>query len=135
MTTPTPEQPSYSPQPPTPLPPVPSYASSYAQQAPIPAPHNALAIIAFIGAFFYSLIAIILGHIALSQIKRSGERGRGLALAATIIGYVRIVLEAIAIILFLVFAGVFASIAANSSSSDYSGSTYSSSVQVGSVRG
>lgn len=49
---------------------------------------NTLAIVALISSFFISLLGIILGHIALSQIKKSGEKGRGLALAGTIIGYV-----------------------------------------------
>lgn len=49
---------------------------------------NTLAIVALISAFFISVLGIILGHIALSQIKKTGEGGRGLALAGTIIGYV-----------------------------------------------
>jgi hypothetical protein len=35
-----------------------------------------------------ALLGIIFGHIALSQIKRNGQEGRGLAIAGTIIGYV-----------------------------------------------
>ncbi len=34
------------------------------------------------------LIAVILGHVALKQIERTGEQGRGLALAGLIIGYI-----------------------------------------------
>lgn len=49
---------------------------------------NTLAIVAFISSFFVHILGIILGHIALSQIKRTGEGGRGLALAGTIIGYI-----------------------------------------------
>jgi hypothetical protein len=37
-----------------------------------------------------AVAAIITGHVALTQIKKSGESGRGLALAGTIIGYVTI---------------------------------------------
>lgn len=33
------------------------------------------------------LIVVILGHIALTQIKTTGEGGRGLAIAALVIGY------------------------------------------------
>ena len=48
---------------------------------------NTLAIVALIAAFFVPLAAVICGHIALSQIKRTGQGGRQLALAGTIIGY------------------------------------------------
>ena len=79
--------------------------------APAPAPAekwNVLSIIAFIIVFFgFSVISIILGFIGLSQIKKTGERGRGLALWAIILGFVSIV---IGIIFWIVFA---AAIAAN----------------------
>lgn len=48
---------------------------------------NPLAIASLIVVFFSSLIGLILGHVALSQIKRSGDDGRGLALAAVIVGW------------------------------------------------
>lgn len=64
-------------------------------QAPQGGRTNTLAIVAFVGSFFVSLLGIIGGHIALRQIKRSGEKGHGFALAATIIGYVSLVLTAI----------------------------------------
>jgi hypothetical protein len=51
-------------------------------------PTNTLAILALVLAFVISPGGIILGHIALGQIKRTGEGGRGLALAGLIIGYV-----------------------------------------------
>lgn len=60
--------------------------------------YNVLAIISFVGAFVVPLAGIICGHIALSQIKRTGERGHGLALWGTILGYAFIVL---AILLFV----------------------------------
>lgn len=37
-------------------------------------------------------VAIVLGHIARSQIKRTGEAGAGLALAGLILGYISVVL-------------------------------------------
>ena len=49
---------------------------------------NTLAIIALIGAFVFPLAGIICGHIALGQIKKTGEAGQGLALWGTILGYV-----------------------------------------------
>lgn len=62
---------------------------------------NVLAIVSLVSAFFISLVAIITGHIALSQIKRTGEKGRGLALAGLIIGYISIALGAALVILWL----------------------------------
>jgi uncharacterized membrane protein len=35
-----------------------------------------------------SIAGVIMGHISLKQIKDRGERGRGMALAGVIIGYV-----------------------------------------------
>jgi len=57
---------------------------------------NVLSIVGFILVFFgFSLISIILGFIGLSQIKKTGERGRGLAIAAIIIGFASIVIGVI----------------------------------------
>jgi hypothetical protein len=47
---------------------------------------NALAIAAFASAFFIGVTGVILGFIALHQIKTTGERGRGLAIAALVVG-------------------------------------------------
>lgn len=71
------------------------------------APLNALSLVSFIGSFFVGLVGIICGHIALRQIKRSGERGHGFALAGTIIGYATLALELVAIG-FLILFGIFA---------------------------
>jgi uncharacterized protein DUF4190 len=75
----------------------PGYAPGYGQPvAPYgyaypPAPRtNPLAIVSFVSAFVVSIVAVITGHIALSQIKRTGEGGHGFALAGLIIGYVGI---------------------------------------------
>lgn len=77
--------------------------------APAPqAPFNTLAIVAFVGSFFAGLIGIICGHISLKQIKRDGSRGRGLALAGTIIGYVAFVGAVITLIVTLVVLGALA---------------------------
>ncbi len=37
-----------------------------------------------------ALIAVITGHISLAQLKRSGESGRGLAIAGLVVGYLHI---------------------------------------------
>ncbi|MEF2976269.1 DUF4190 domain-containing protein [Subtercola sp. YIM 133946] len=47
---------------------------------------NVLSIVSIIGAFLIPLVGIVTGVIALRQIKTTGERGRGLALAGTILG-------------------------------------------------
>lgn len=92
---------------PQPLPP--QQQPQYAQQpyAPAQPGWNTMAIVAFIASFFISILGIILGFVALSQIKRTGEQGRGLALAAVIIGFVAL---AIGII---VSIAVFAAIASS----------------------
>lgn len=52
---------------------------------------NVLSIVAFVLSIVgFNVIAIILGFIGLSQVKKTGERGRGLAIAAIIIGFVSI---------------------------------------------
>ncbi len=60
----------------------------YGQQLP-QEKYNVLSIISLITSIFaISLVGIITGHIALSQIKKSGEKGHGLALWGVILGYV-----------------------------------------------
>jgi hypothetical protein len=49
---------------------------------------NTLAILSLVFAFLVPLVGAILGHVALSQITRRGEQGRGLALAGIIVGWV-----------------------------------------------
>ena len=55
---------------------------------PQPGQTNVLSVVALVLAFVVPIGGIICGHIALAQIKRTGEQGRGLALAGTIVGYV-----------------------------------------------
>lgn len=49
---------------------------------------NRLAPVSLILAILVPIAGAILGHITLQQIAQTGEPGRGLALAATIIGWV-----------------------------------------------
>lgn len=49
---------------------------------------NAFAVIAVILAFVQPIAGIVFGHMALGQIKRNGDSGRGLALTGLTIGYV-----------------------------------------------
>lgn len=95
---------------PAPAPPAPAPAPA-AAAAPAPATGekwNVLSIVAFVIVFLgFSLISIILGFIGLNQIKKTGERGRGLAIWAIVLGFVSII---IGIIVWIV---VFTAIAAN----------------------
>ena len=88
--------------------PAPQPASSPAPAAAPAEKWNVLSIIGFVIVFFgFSLISIILGFIGLNQIKKTGERGRGLALWAIILGFLSIVIGII------VWIAVFATIEAN----------------------
>lgn len=64
---------------------------------------NILAILSLVAAFVFPLAAIILGHIGLSQIKKTGEQGRGLALAGTICGYVFTAIGLLIIVVYVIF--------------------------------
>jgi hypothetical protein len=66
---------------------VPPAAPAY-QPAPVGAKTNTLAIVALILGIVVPIGGIICGPIALSQIKRTGEAGAGLAKAGLIIGIV-----------------------------------------------
>ena len=78
---------------------------AYGQPGTGPAKTNVLAIVSLVSAFFVSLAAIITGHIALSQIKKTGEQGRGLAIAGLIIGYVGLVVGIIIAIVWTIAIG------------------------------
>lgn len=65
---------------------------------------NTLAVVSIATALtsIGAVAAIITGHVALTQIKKSGESGRGLALAGTIVGYATIALWVLGSIAFAV---------------------------------
>ncbi|MDJ0337711.1 DUF4190 domain-containing protein [Cryobacterium sp. PH31-O1] len=93
----------------------PAYGQNpYGQQNPQDK-YNVLAIISLVSAFFISLVAVITGHMAMSQIKKTGEKGYGLALWGLILGYLGIVISII---------GVFILIAIIVSGAATTGSTY-----------
>jgi hypothetical protein len=58
-----------------------------------------------LGGFTVALIAVITGYMARKQIKETGERGMGLAIAGMVIGALHLLLIVIAIfaVLFLIF--------------------------------
>ncbi|MCL2423981.1 MAG: DUF4190 domain-containing protein [Micrococcales bacterium] len=66
---------------------------------------NGLAIASLICSLLgMSLLGIIFGHIAVRQIRQTGDGGEGMAKAGLIIGYIVLVLVIIAIIINIVFA-------------------------------
>ncbi len=83
----------------------------YTTAAPAEQKTNVLAIISLVSAFLISLVAIITGHIALKQIARTGENGKGLAIAGLVLGYIGLV---VGIIVIIVYVALFASLASAS---------------------
>lgn len=69
---------------------------------------NVLAIISLVSAFFVSLAAVICGHIALSQIKKTGEKGRGLAIAGLVLGYLGLIgtIIFVVVVILVTIAGI-----------------------------
>jgi Sec-independent protein secretion pathway component TatC len=63
---------------------------------------NTLAIVSLVVALFVPLVGAILGHVAMGQIKKTGEQGRGIALAGVIIGWVFTALAILAAILYVI---------------------------------
>jgi hypothetical protein len=102
-------------------PPVPSPYAPY----PVSRPTNTMAIVALVSSLIVAPLGIIFGHISLSQIKRSGEDGKGLALAGTIIGYVGTVLAALSIIFVIVVLGAMTAAGHRTSSGRYATPTTS----------
>lgn len=92
--------------------PAPYFPPAYPGYPPYPAYRppqtNALAIASLICAFLFAPLGIVFGHLSLSQIKKSGEEGRGLAVAGLVVGY----LITIGTILALVAGALFISWAA-----------------------
>jgi peptidyl-prolyl cis-trans isomerase B (cyclophilin B) len=64
-------------------------------------PTNSLAVASLICAVFIPPLGVVFGHIALYQIKRSGDDGRGAAITALVVGYTLIVVL-IGLVIFLV---------------------------------
>ncbi|WP_309131561.1 DUF4190 domain-containing protein [Brevibacterium sp.] len=88
----------------------PNYAGSAAGYPMLP-PNNTLAIIGmvasifgFVSSIFIAGIAgIIMGHIALKQIRERGERGEGMAKAALWVGYIGTALWVLFWIVYVLF--------------------------------
>lgn len=70
---------------------------------------NIWAILAIVFVWFTVIPGLIFGHVALAQIKRTGERGRGLALTAVIFGWIAVVSLALFAMFFLIWGGMYVS--------------------------
>lgn len=105
------------PEPPPPAPPpppvmpyaVPVAVAPYGYYQPAP-PTNGMAIASLVVSltvpFLGPILAVVFGHIALSQISRKGDGGRGMAIAGLVIGYIGI---AVIVLYFVVVIGIFTS--------------------------
>jgi len=65
---------------------------------------NTLATLSIVFAFVFAPVGAVLGHLALSQIKEHGERGRERAIVGLTLSYVILVLALIALLIWLVTA-------------------------------
>ena len=82
-----------------------------AAPAPAAGNTNTLAIIALIAGIVVAPVGIVLGFIALGQIKKTGEAGKGFATWGIIIGFVLTILWILTIVLgailpLLIYGGV-----------------------------
>ena len=90
---------------------------------------NGMAIAALVCSLVFAPLGIVFGHIALSQIKRTGEDGRGLAIAGLVVGYIFTAILVVYLIFVVIFLGALGS-ALNDSTyeSDYSYSMATTSI-------
>lgn len=101
------------------------YQQQYPQQNwQQPRPTNVLAVLALVFAFLFAPLGIVFGHIARSQIKRTGEQGDGLALAGLILGYIFTAIGILFFIAWIAFWGLFAT-AVSEAADDVRSNTYS----------
>ncbi len=105
------DQTKYPPQPVQSHPPQ-GYPAQYpAQPYPPVRPTNGFAIAALITSLMgMAIVPVILGHIALRQIKRNGEAGSVMAIIGLVLGYGA--LAAYILLFILLGAGIWASVAA-----------------------
>ena len=97
----------------------PGYSTSgypgYGPYAPPPPRTNTWAIVSLVCSLaailtsgLSAIVGVILGHVALGQIRQTGEQGAGLAKVGLIVGYVFVGLLVLAVIAWIVFAVTFA---------------------------
>ncbi|GIH74102.1 DUF4190 domain-containing protein [Planobispora longispora] len=85
----------------------------YGYGAPPPRPNNGMAIATLVmgiaGLFvcgITSLVGIVLGHVSLGQIKKTGEEGRGMAIAGLVLSYFGVACWVIVLLIWLGILGV-----------------------------
>ena len=76
---------------------------------PRPGSTNSLAIVSLILGIAWlgwigSILAVVLGHVSLSQIKKTGQSGKGMAIAGLVLGYVGILTGALVIVFLVALA-------------------------------
>lgn len=91
----------------------------YGPSAPAVAPTNGMAtasmvlgLIGFFACGVTSVLAVIFGHVAQSQIKRTGEGGSGMAVTGLILGYI---VTAGWVLFWIFYIGLWAAIVGSSS--------------------
>jgi hypothetical protein len=66
---------------------------------------NVLAIISLVTSITgIGLVGVITGHLGLNQIKKTGQQGRGLAIAGLVLGYLQIAVALFLLVHFIVSA-------------------------------
>jgi hypothetical protein len=67
---------------------------------------NGLAVASFVlGLLGFGLLPVIFGHVALGQIRRTGDGGAGFAIAGLVLGYLVLASLVVAIVIVLVAVG------------------------------
>lgn len=88
--------------------PEPGSPQAWAQQLAVARPTNTLAIVSLVTSLMgIVIVPVILGHLALNQIKTRGESGRGLAIAGLVIGYLSIAIVMLVVLFFVVMAAAY----------------------------
>ncbi|MBL3678374.1 DUF4190 domain-containing protein [Leucobacter chromiireducens subsp. solipictus] len=75
---------------------------------------NTFAFLAIILAFISPIAGIVFGHMGLSQIKRTGDAGRGIALTGLIISYAWFAFLVVFMVLYIGFIVMMVGLAADS---------------------
>ena len=122
----TPPPPPSAPPPGPPPPGTPPYAGGWGAPPYVAPPRtNPLAIVSLVAGcaqfafcFLASIVAIVTGHIARAQIKRTNEQGAGLALTGLILGYIGLAITVLGIAAFATFVFAFSGDVAQNSVRD-----------------
>ena len=71
-----------------------------------PAEHtNVLAIVAIVVVWFFFPVGLVCGHLALSQIRESGEGGRTAAIVALVVCYIDLACAVFFLIVYIAYLG------------------------------